>query len=156
MKEFSGWSSERVNRQIAGNDDRDGIKNGAIDVARGVQQNFVQLVILAMALAKLAINVFHHDDGAVNDDAEIDGADREKICGFAGKVKKNKSEDKCERDGEGGDDGGTHANQKKDQDKQNQNHSAKQIAFNGISGHANQFAILLVGPDWNVPRKKIL
>src|SRR6202030_1851619 len=82
MKEFSGWSSERVNRQIAGNDDRDGIKNGAIDVARGVQQNLVQLVILAMALAKLAINVFHHDDGAVNDDAEVDGSDREKVRCF--------------------------------------------------------------------------
>src|SRR5260370_6679129 len=156
MKEFAGWSSESVNRKIAGNDDRDGIKNGAIDVARGVQQNFVQLVILAMALAKLAINVFHHDDGAVNDDAEVDGADREKICGLDVKVKKKKSKQQSERDGEGGDDRRTLANQKKDQDNQNQNHSAKQIAFNGISGHANQVTAIVVGPDANVARKQIL
>src|SRR5258708_7447248 len=155
MKKFSGWSTERVNRQIAGNDDRDGVKDGAIDVARGVQQNFVQLVILAMALAKLAINVFHHDDGAINDDAEVDSSDREKVRCFAGKVEKNKSKQQSERDGKCGDDGSTHANQKKDQDNQNQNHSAKQIAFYGVGGDANQIAAVVVGPDANVARKQI-
>jgi len=61
-----------------------------------VQQNFVQLVILAMAFAEFTINVFHHDDGAVNDDAEVDGSDREKIGSFAGKVKKIKQKAKRE------------------------------------------------------------
>src|SRR6266851_2623595 len=156
MKEFSGWSSERVNRQIAGNDDRDGIKNGAIDVSRGVQQNFVQLIILALAFAKLAINVFHHDDGAVNDDAEVDSADREKIGSFAGKVKKNKSKQQSERDGEGGDDGSTHANQKKDQDNQNQNHSAKQIAFDGVGGDANEIAAVVKRTNLDITGQKSL
>src|SRR5258708_39965972 len=35
VKEFSGGPGERVNRQIARDDDGDGIKDGAIDVARG-------------------------------------------------------------------------------------------------------------------------
>src|SRR5260221_14488015 len=92
MKKFTGRAGKGVDRKIAGDDDRDRVENWAIDIARSVQQNFVELVILAMAFAEFAVDVFNHDDGAVNDDAEIDGADGEEIGGFAGEVEKNKSE----------------------------------------------------------------
>ena len=39
MKEFSGGSSQRVDGEISGDDDGDGIKNGAVDVARGCQDD---------------------------------------------------------------------------------------------------------------------
>src|SRR5882762_2610975 len=91
-KKFTGGAGKSVDRKIAGNDDRDGVENWAIDIARSVQQNFVEIVILAMTFTEFAVDVFNHNDGAVNDDAEIDGADREQIGGFAGEVQKDKSE----------------------------------------------------------------
>src|SRR5215471_13159294 len=98
MKELSSRPGESVNRQVPGDDDRDGIKNGAVDVAGGGEKHVVEFVFLAVAKAQLAVNVLHHDDGAVNDDAEIDGANGEQVCGFTGLMEKNKSEKKCERD----------------------------------------------------------
>ena len=92
MEEFASGTGERVYRNVPRDDDGDGVENRAIDVARGVQQNFVEFVVLAMAFAQFTLDVFDHDDGAVNDDSEIDGADGEKIGRFAGEVQKNKRE----------------------------------------------------------------
>jgi hypothetical protein len=125
VEEFTGGAGERVNRKVTGDDDGDGIKNGAIDVAGGVQKNFAELVVLAVALAEFAIHVLDHDDGAVNDDSEIDGADGKKIGGFAGEMEKDEGEEQGQRDGESGDDGGTDADQKENKNQQNKNHAAQ-------------------------------
>src|SRR5215472_9007330 len=72
MKELSSGTAERVDRQISGDDDGDGIEDGAVNVARGVEQDFGEVVVLSVAFAEFAIDVLHHNDGAVNDDSEID------------------------------------------------------------------------------------
>ena len=36
MKEFSSRSAERVDRQVAGDDDRDGLKDGTVNITGGV------------------------------------------------------------------------------------------------------------------------
>ena len=153
MKEFSGGAGERVDRKVSGDDDGDGIKNGAVNVAGGVQKDFVELVVLAVALAEFAIDVFDHDDGAVNDDSEIDGADGEKIGGFAGEMQKNEGEEQRERNGERGDDGGADADQEEDQNDQHENHAAKEIAFDGVGGDADQVAAVVIRTDADVARK---
>src|SRR5580693_9670793 len=79
VEKFSGGTGESIDRKVSGNDDGDGIKNRAVNVASGYENDFVEFVILAVAQAELAVDVFDHDDGAVNDDAEIDGADGEEI-----------------------------------------------------------------------------
>src|SRR5260221_14118750 len=128
MKKFTGRAAESVDRKIAGNDDGDGIKNGAIDIARSVQENFVELVILAMAFAEFSVDVFNHDDGAVNDDAEVDGADGEQVGGFSGEVQEDKSEKQGKWNGQRGDNRGADTDSKKYQNDQNENHAAKKVA----------------------------
>ena len=59
-----------------------------------------------MAQAEFAINVFDHDDGAVDDDAEIDRADGEQIGRFSRPMQKDESKKKRQRNGERGNDGG--------------------------------------------------
>ncbi len=86
MEKFAGGAGEGIDGKITGDDDGDGIENGAVDVARGGENDFVEFVVLAVALAQFAVDVFDHDDGAVNDDAEIDGADGEQVGGVAGGV----------------------------------------------------------------------
>jgi hypothetical protein len=54
---------------------------------------------LALAQAEFTVDVLDHDDGAVNDDAEVDGPDGEQIGGFAGRVEKNEGEEQRERNG---------------------------------------------------------
>ena len=43
-KEFAGRPGERVDREIARDDDGDGVEDGAIDVARGCEDDFVEVV----------------------------------------------------------------------------------------------------------------
>src|SRR5580693_3916651 len=120
MEQFSGGTCEGVDGEISGDDDGDGVKNGAVDIASGGEDDFVEFVLLALAQAKFAIDVFDHDDGAVDDDAEIDGADGEKVGSFAGGMEKDESEEQSERNREGGDHGSAHADQKKDKDDENE------------------------------------
>src|SRR5262249_14113197 len=55
VKEFSSRAGERVDRKVSGNDDGNRIENGTIDVASGGENDFVKLVLLAVALAQFAI-----------------------------------------------------------------------------------------------------
>ena len=50
-------------------------------------------------------DVFHHDDGGIHDQAEIDGADREQVGGFAADQDQRDGEGQGERDGGGNDQG---------------------------------------------------
>ena len=103
MKELSGGPVQRINRQVARDDDGDRIENGAVHVSRRGENDIGEFVILAGAKAEFAIDVLDHDDGAVNDDAEIDGADGEKIGGFSGPVQENEREEKGQRNRQSGD-----------------------------------------------------
>ena len=117
-----GWNSfpagpaEGVDREVAGDDDGHGIKNRAVDVASGRQDDVAQFVFSAVAQPEFAVDVLHHDDGAVNDDAEINGADGKEIGGFPRPMQKDEGEEESKRNGKRGDDRGAEADQKEDQD----------------------------------------
>src|SRR5208283_3817462 len=102
----------------------------------------------AEAQAEFAVNVLDHDDGAVNDDAEIDGADGEEVGGFPRPVQKDKGEEESQRNGKCGDDRGAETHQEEDQNDEDKDHAAKQIAFDGIRGDANEVAAVVVGANF--------
>src|SRR5215470_17938285 len=115
MKEFAGGAAQCVDGQITGDDDGNGIKNGAVDVARRGQNHVGKPVWRAIAQSEFAVNVLDHDDGAVNDDAEVDGADGKQVRGFASPFQENEGKKQGKRDGEGSDEGGAETDQEKDQ-----------------------------------------
>src|SRR5690242_16382376 len=153
MEELSGGAAEGVDGKITGDDDGDGVEDGAIDISRGGENDFVEAVGLSFAQAELAVNVLDHDDSAVNDDAEVDGADGEEVGGFAGLVQEDESEKKSEGNGERGDDGGANADEEKDENEKDENHAAEEIAFYGVSGNADEVAAVVEGTDFDVGRK---
>src|ERR1700676_980182 len=155
VEKFAGGASESVDGKVTGDDDGDGIENGAVDVAGGGENHFVELVSLSMTEAELAVNVLDHDDGAVNDDAEVDGADGEKVGGFTGGVKKDEGEEQGERDGKSGDDGGADADQEKDEHDEDEDHAANEVPFDGIGGHADQVAAVVERADFHVRGKNV-
>src|SRR5258708_31660878 len=110
----------------------------------------------AVAQAEFAVYVFHHDDGAVNDDAEINCADGEEICGFASQVEEDEREKQGERNRQRRDNGGAKTHQEKNQNDEHKNHAAKQISFYGVGGDADEIAAVIVGTDFHVGRQKCL
>ncbi len=106
-----------------------------------------------MPRAEFAVDVLHHHDRAVDDDAEIDGSNGEQIGGIAPSVQKNESEQQSQRNGQGRNQGGAHASQKEDEHDQHQQHPAHEIAFHGVGGDADQVAAIVVGTDFHVGRQ---
>ena len=144
-EELPGGARERVDGKITGDDHGDGVKDGAIHIARRGQDHFAKIKSLAVAGAEFTVNVLHHDDGAVDDDAEINGSDGEQIGGIAAGVQENKREQERQRNGERRNQGGAHAAQEEDEDDQHQQHSAHEIAFHRVGGDADQVAAIVEG-----------
>src|SRR5277367_1487519 len=155
MKKLSGGTGESVDGKVTGDDDGDGIENGAVDVASGGKNHFVEVVLFTVVFVQLAVDVFDHDDGAVNDDAEVDGADGEQVGGFAGGVEKDEGKEKSKRNRESGDDGCADADEKKDQNDEHERHAAKKILFNGVGGDFDEIAAIVIRTHLHVGRKKI-
>src|ERR1700757_1985925 len=156
MKQFSSWAGECVDGQITRDNDSDGIKDRSIDVARGCKNYIRQFVIGAVAQAEFAVDVFDHDDGAVNDDAEIDGADGEQVRGFARQIKKDEGEQQSKRNRQRGNDSGAETHQEKDQHDQDEHHAAQKISLDGVRRDANEVAAVIVRANLHVQREQRL
>src|SRR5207248_11372629 len=79
VKEVAGVTGQGINGQVAGDDDGNGVEDGAVHVAGGMDDHIPQIVALPVPKAEFAIDVLHHHHRAVNDDPEIDGADGEQV-----------------------------------------------------------------------------
>ncbi len=147
---------QRVNGQIAGDDDRDRIEDGTVHVLGRCQDDFVQVIALAFAQRQFAVDVFHHHHGAVNDDAEIDGANGEQVGGDIVRVQNDEGEQQRQRNGERDDHRRAEADQEEDQDDQHQHHAAQQVVFHRVGGELHQFAAVVVGVDLDVLGQDVL
>src|ERR1700686_4174916 len=155
MKKLSCGTGEGVDGQVTGDDDGYGIKDGTVDVASGREDDVVEFVFLAVAEAELAVDIFDHDDGAVDDDAEVDGADGEQVGGLAGGVEKDEGEEESERNGERSNYSGTDADEKKDKNDKNKRHAAQKIPFDGVGGDAYEIAAIIKWADFDIGGEKI-
>jgi len=93
MEELAGRAAQRVDGKIAGEDDGDGVEDRAVDVFRCGEDDVGEAVGLAVAQRELAVDVLHHDDGAVDDDAEVDGADGEQVGSAVVRVQHDEGEE---------------------------------------------------------------
>src|SRR5208337_5065347 len=97
MEQLRRRSAERVNRQIACQDLGDRVKDWPIHILRGRENDFVQLIVLSFSQRQLTVDVLDHDNRAVDDDAEINGANGKQIGGTIVGVQNNKGKQKRER-----------------------------------------------------------
>ena len=81
MEQLRRRSAESIDRQIAGQNHRDRVEDRTVDVLGRRENDFVQLIGLSFPQRQFAVDVLHHNDGAVDDDAEIDGADGQQVGG---------------------------------------------------------------------------
>ena len=112
-------AAQREQRNEAGDDDAGREKDRSIDVGRGVENRQPLAVqpgrrqrpdrlfrrLPVSVAAQPAEYAFHHDDRRIDDQAEIDGADRKKIGRFAADHQDADGKEQRERDGHADDDG---------------------------------------------------
>src|SRR5262249_8268988 len=144
---------EDVDGQVTGDDDGDGIEDGAVDILGRGDDHLVQLVTLAAADGEFAIDVLDHDHGAVDQDAEVDGADGKQVGGDGWEGEEGEGEEQGEGNGERGDDGGTGAGEEEDEHDHHQDHAAEQVVLDGVDGELYQVAAIVVGTDLDVARQ---
>ena len=93
--------------------------------------------------AQMPHDILHHDHGAVNDDAKINGADRQQVGGNVTRVQHNESEQKSQRNRKRNNNRGAPAHQEEDQHQQHQDHAAHKIVFHRSCGDVNQRAAVI-------------
>ena len=80
FEQAAGGSGQHVNRKVAGYDNGDGVKDRPLDIVRGGANHLEQVPSLDLPRGDFAEDVLHHDNRAIDDDSEVDGADGEQVC----------------------------------------------------------------------------
>ena len=114
--ENAGGAGEERDRHEDGDEHQRSGDDGAGDLAHGGGGGVVRL---AVALGDVALDVFDHDDGVVDDEAggQRDAEQRERIDGEAEDADEGEGPDQRNRNGDGGDEGGAPVLQEEEDDQ---------------------------------------
>src|SRR5690242_16230171 len=156
MEELAGRAAEGIDGQVAGDDHGDGIEDRSVHVLRRQQDYFIDIDGLPLAQGEFAEDVLHHNYGAVNDDAEVYGANREQVSGNVVRVQDDEGKQQRQRDRESHDNGGANADQKENQHDQHQHHAAQQVVLHRVSGQIHQPAAVVEGKNLHVLGENLL
>src|SRR3984957_1042257 len=102
---------------------------------------------------KVPIDVFHHDHGGVDDDAEVDRAKRQQVGVLTLQHQDDDGEEQCERNVGADDDGAAQIAQKYPLNKEHQQTAEDQIMNVCMRGHADQRAAVVIGNDLDPGRQ---
>src|SRR5580704_13135222 len=97
-----------------------------------------QFLLFVAPGREIAIHVLDHNHGGVDDDAEIDGADRQQVCVLAAQDKDDDAEEQRERDVGAYDNGAAKIAEKQPLNGENQQHTENEIMQHGAGGNADQ------------------
>src|SRR5262249_41148228 len=101
----------------------------------------------------MAKDVFHDDDRGVDDDAEVDCAEREQIGGKMGEAHAGKNEEQCERHGDGNEESSPEDAKKQNENDQHQTHAFEESLRDTVNGGVHQLSAVAVRYEFGVGRK---
>src|SRR5208337_1038077 len=104
------------------------------------------LLVLAGFL-KITEDVFDENYSRIHDDAEIDGADREKVGALAAQHQEDEGEKQGKRYVEADNDGAAQIAQENPLDEKNQQATENEIVQHGVGGHGNQVPAIVKRHD---------
>src|SRR5262249_22464805 len=102
----------------------------------------------------MAKDILHHDDGGIDDDAEVDRADRQQIGGFSAQHRDDDREKQCCRNSRRHDQCGAQIAQKHPLDDKEQHHAEQHIVKDGPHGDRNKVAAVVEGFDAHTGRQR--
>ncbi len=88
---------------------------------------------------KMAIDVLHHDDGRIDDKAEIDRTHRQEVCGLTANDENGDGEQECEGDGRGDDQCASEIAQEDPLHQEYENDADGHVLKHGAGGDADEF-----------------
>lgn len=100
---FDGLQGE--DGQVSSDDDADRVEDGALNFVSGFADLLGGREGFFALLAEMADDVLHHDDGAVDDHAEVQRTEGEEVGGDVAEVEADGGEEERERNGKRDDEG---------------------------------------------------
>ncbi len=94
---------QREDGQVRGDDDRDGVEDGPLDLVGGLADLLHRGLVGIALVAEMADDVFDHHDGALDDHAEVERAEREEVRRDVAEVETDRGEQEGEGDRDGDD-----------------------------------------------------
>src|ERR1700674_3345304 len=89
---------------------------------------------------QIPINILDHNNGRIDDDAEIDGADGQQVCIFAAQDKDDDAEEQCERDIGAHDDGAAQVAEEQPLNQENKQTAEKEVVHDRAGGDGDERA----------------
>src|SRR5579872_435227 len=102
---------------------------------------------------KVPVDIFHHDHGGIDDDAEIDRAERQEIGVLALKDQENDGKEQGERDVGADDDGAAQIAEKDPLDEKHEQAAKNQVVQHRMRGDADQRAAIVIRDDLHAGRQ---
>ena len=140
-------TGHREQRHEGADDDRRGEEQGLLHFQAGEENALLQRQFGMFAGTELAVDVLDHDDGRVDDDAEVDRPDRQQVGGFAARVQHGEREQKCQRNVDGHDDGAADVAEEHQQDHGHEHHAHDQVFLDGVRRDVDQFGAVVIRFD---------
>ncbi len=103
----------------------------------------------------LSIDAFEHDDGGVDKDAEVDGADGDEVGGVVGEHHHGEGEEHGEGNGDGGDEGDAQIAQHGQQHQRDQDEAGDDDVPNGVGGGVDELGAVVDGADVHAGRQQV-
>ena len=105
-------------------------------------------------MGDLAEDIFHHDDGAVDDDAEIDRTDRQQVRGLAPHHRDHHRKQQRHRNCGSDDQRAAEVAEKHPLDQKDERYSEQQIMQNGLHRDRNEIAAVIEWHDLDAGRQR--
>ncbi len=110
----------------------------------------------AAVSAEVTEDVLHHDDGGVDDDAEVDGAERDQVGGGMAADQAGEGAEQCERDVDGRHDRRAQVTEEEEEHDRDQRHPHEQVLEHRVRRELHQFAAVVVRDDVHAGRQDVV
>ncbi len=103
---------------------------------------------------QMAEDVLHHDHGGIDDDAEVDRADRQQVGGFAAHHRDHDGKEQRHRDGRRHDHRAAQIAEKYPLDQEDQRDAEQHVVQHGLHGDGDQIAAIVERLDLHAGRQR--
>src|SRR5579859_8206617 len=126
---------------------------GGVGTPIALGEMLKQYLPLLVRRLKVPVDIFHHDHGGIDDDAEIDRAERQQVGVLALQDEDDDGEKQREWNVGADDDGAAQVAEKHPLDDENQQATENQVVQHRVRGDPDQRASIVIGNDLDARRQ---
>ena len=112
-------------------------------------------MVVVAVMAEMANDVFDHDDGAFDDHAEVQRAEREEVGGDVAEVETDGGEEQGEGNGDSDDESAAQVAEEEEEDERDEEDADGEVVKNGFGGEAEEVAAIEEGNDLDARREDV-